>query len=168
MFFWLFGKSNKKDEPTKQSLPGTEVYYHPHLLEELLADHVDLLKLFGKIDTAYKKGDTKLTIETLNEFSNELRMHLLIENTKLYIYLRHSLADMPEQAKIARVFQQEMRGIGKVLNEFVTKFSVDSWTDEEREAFGEQLANIGGILVQRIETEEETLYPLYNEPNHFQ
>ncbi len=168
MFFWLFGKSNKKDEPTKQSLPGTEVYYHPNLLEELLSDHVDLLKLFGKIEAAYKKNDTKLTIKTLNEFSNELRMHLLIENTKLYIYLRHSLTNMPEQAKMAREFQQEMRGIGKVLNEFVTKFSVETWSDEEREEFGRRLADIGGILVHRIETEEETLYPLYKEPNHFQ
>lgn len=167
MFFGLFGRNNKKDEQIRQSLPGTEVYYHPHLLEDLLSDHIHLLDLFGKIDTAYKKGDTKLTIETLNSFSNELRAHLLVENTKLYIYLRHSLNDMPKEAQIAREFQQEMRGIGKVLNTFVTRFSCETWSDEEREEFGAQLANIGGILIQRIETEEEVLYPLYNKPSHF-
>ena len=166
--FELFGRNNKDDEQTKQSLPGTKVYYHPHLLEELLEDHVHLLNLFGKIDTAYKKGNTKLAIKTLNNFSNELRAHLLVENTKLYIYVRHSLSEKPKEARIAREFQQEMRGIGKVLNTFVTRFSTETWSDEEREEFGTQLATIGGILIQRIEAEEETLFPLYREPNFFE
>jgi hypothetical protein len=167
MFFGLFGKQKNDSEEALQSLPGTEVYFHPTLVQDLLSDHVHLLELFGKIDAANKKGNTAQTIEALNIFSNELRQHLLIENTRLYIYLRHSLANMPKEAKIAREFQQEMRGIGKVLNQFVTKFSSDTWNDEEREAFGSQLSDIGGVLIQRIETEEEMLYPLYRDPSHF-
>ena len=167
MFFGLFGNNEKSETQTKISLPGTEIYYHPHLVDDLLSDHIELLKMFGKIDAAHKKGDAKLTIQTLNDFTESLRSHLIIENTKLYIYLRHSLQEMPNEAKLAQSFQHEMRGIGKALNEFVTAFASDSWSKKESKAFGEQLSAIGEILVQRIETEEESLYPLYNEPNHF-
>ncbi|MCF6282169.1 MAG: hemerythrin domain-containing protein [Candidatus Polarisedimenticolaceae bacterium] len=167
MFFGLFGNNEKSKTQTKLALPGTEIYYHPHLVNDLLSDHVELLKMFGKIDAAHKKGNVKQTIQTLNDFTESLRSHLIIENTKLYIYLRHSLRKMPSEAKVAQGFQHEMRSIGKALNEFVTEFSSDSsWSEKKRKAFGEQLSAIGDILIQRIETEEESLYPLYNEPNH--
>jgi len=168
MLLGLFSKSGGNNKSTKQSLPGTKLYFHPQLVDDLLSDHEHLLNMFGKIDTAHKNGHAKLAIKTLHQFNELLISHLIAEHSKLYVYLRHTLPKASSEAVLIQNFQKEMRGISKVLNNFIDEFSYDEWSDEQSEAFGIQLADIGDVLIHRIGTEEETLFPLYNNPSFFE
>jgi regulator of sigma D len=165
MFFGLFNNEESLDEQEKVPLEGTKLFFYSHLIKGLLSDHVQLLDVFGKINAAYQKENTKLTIKTLHQFRNLLDDHLIVEHSKLYVYLRATLADSTKEARIIRDFQKEMRGIDKVLNDFIDAFSHEKWSSEEYADFGRQLTNIGNVLISRIETEEESLFPLYHNPH---
>ena len=144
--------------------PGTEIYYHSELVPELLDDHKQLLKLFTEIGQEYAaERFTQLPL-LLRDFGTLLREHLLKENVKLYIYLKHTLADDPESAALTQGFRSEMHGINRTVTRFLSHYILDEWDEQRRKQFGADLDAIGKVLVKRIETEESVLYPLYQPP----
>lgn len=164
--FGFFTKK-KQPEPIGDIIPGTEIHYYPDFIDQLKSDHGELLILFEEINKAHQKDNIKVTTTKLDQFSSALREHLLLENSKLYIYLRHALENDPDNAAITQAFQQEMREIGKVLNNFMNNYSETQWSESEKELFSEQLAAIGDVLTKRIKTEEAVLYPLYKPPSSY-
>ena len=154
-------------EPSEGTAPGTEIHYHSDLVPELLNDHQILLKHFGEIVEAEKRGEFHRLPDLLEEFGSVLRGHLLKENVKLYIYLQHALANDPDNAVLMQGFRTEMHGISRTVTKFLKRYGQKEWDRQRREQFGADLDKIGEVLVRRIQTEEEVLYPLYLPPESY-
>ncbi|HEC05443.1 MAG TPA: hemerythrin domain-containing protein [Thiolapillus brandeum] len=164
MFGFFRRKKQLAGGQRKGRAPGTEIYYHSELVPELLDDHKQLLKLFTEIGQEYAaERFTQLPL-LLRDFGTLLREHLLKENVKLYIYLKHTLADDPESAALTQGFRSEMHGINRTVTRFLSHYILDEWDEQRRKQFGADLDAIGKVLVKRIETEESVLYPLYQPP----
>jgi hypothetical protein len=61
----------------------------------------------------------------------------------------------------------EMGKIGRVLNDFVTRYTSSPWDTDVREALGGELHKIAEVLQIRIQQEEEVLYPMYMHPDSY-
>jgi iron-sulfur cluster repair protein YtfE (RIC family) len=141
--------------------PGTQIGYHPQLIQELEHDHQQLLAVFTQITAAHKAGDLSKTASLLNNFRSGLSAHLLKENVRLYIYLERALAKDPSSHALVHQFRTEMDGIGKAVLDFLARYRHIADDPSLAGSFGADLAAIGNVLVQRIRSEEDTLYPLY-------
>lgn len=170
LFDMLFGKKEPSPRaaapvqaPVAQAsaAPGTRIHYHADLIDKLTGDHRHLLALFGETQAAAGRGDVAAAAARLEAFRSALQGHLLTENVRLYVYLEHLLAGDPASHALIHEFRHEMDGIGKALVAFLGKYRDLATRPDLAAAFAEELAAVGGILVQRIEREEGTLYPLY-------
>lgn len=141
--------------------PGTRIHYHPELVQQLSDEHLVLLQTFGAVQAAAAGGNLVEAATLVDTFRTQLQGHLLTENVRLYIYLEHQLAQDPSSFALIHEFRQEMDGIGKVLAAFLRKYQHLAERPELATAFVDELAGIGRVLVERIQREEATLYPLY-------
>jgi len=168
LFNLLFGQRNEPAAEVppvavqeKPVAPGTNIRYHPELIDKLTGDHRMLLGLFGETSDAAARGDVAVAAERLEAFRTALQGHLLTENIRLYVYLEHLFADDPSSFSLIHSFRHEMDGIGKAVIKFLLKYEGLATRPELAEAFSQDLAAVGKVLVNRIEREEGTLYPLY-------
>ena len=167
----MFGFFNKKkgfrDEEappggaTTNYAPGTEINFHPELVPQLKKDHQNLLNLYGQIKAAFDKGDYVQVSRKLDDFRTGLQGHLLTENVRLYIYLERSLAGDETNGELMRGFRREMDGIGRTVLNFLRKYEAIGVDHELAKAFERDFAVIGQVLGERIQREENVLYPLY-------
>lgn len=97
----------------------------------------------------------------LEVFRAGIQSHLLIENVRLYIYLEHQLADDETSHRLIHDFRHEMDGIGKAVVGFLAKYKDLNVDSNLVASFGRDLEAVGKVLVDRIQREESTLYPLY-------
>ena len=171
MFSFLFGKSKKTSQKTVSNnlatAPNTAIAYDPDLIEELKQDHAALLALYKEIETQAHRNDFQAVHQTLASFKTMFHSHILQENVKLYVYLRHALETEADSQAIVSGMRREMGQIGKVVNQFIGKYSTWPWSDDLQKGFSAELAQIGAALVDRIELEEETLYTLYYPPERY-
>ena len=167
--FGFLTKKRRSKVPQRKAVtsPSEGISYDDSLIENFQDEHKSLLRLFGVIKAAAEQKDFKRVQIKLKRFTSILRGHLLTENVKLYVYLSKELANDPENKEIIMSFRREMMQIGKVVNQFVTAYSKPVWSDDMREYFLPELLAIGEVLVERIEREENTLYPLYLPKDHY-
>jgi hypothetical protein len=142
--------------------PGTAIHYHPELIGKLKQDHQALLALFGSIQAAFAAGRLQEVAGHLDAFRTGIQSHLLIENVRLYIYLEHQLAGDEASHQLIHDFRHEMDGIGKAVVGFLAKYKDLSVDTNLVASFGRDLEAVGKVLVDRIQREETTLYPLYS------
>ncbi|PKM45856.1 MAG: hemerythrin HHE cation-binding protein [Gammaproteobacteria bacterium HGW-Gammaproteobacteria-1] len=147
--------------PQYNTAPGTEIRYHPELIDQLVSDHQKLLGIYGEIEEAFAAGDYARVSDKLDEFRGGLQGHLLTENVRLYIYLDRCLAGDETNSELIRGFRREMDGIGKVAMNFLKKYEAIGVDKELAGAFAKDFATIGQVLGERIQKEEQVLYPLY-------
>ena len=173
MFGFLFRKDKPADHgsaavpsPTPKLpeavAPGTMIHYHPDLIGKLKQDHQALLALFGSIQAAFAAGRLQEVVGHLDAFRTGIQSHLLIENVRLYIYLEHQLAGDETSHQLIHDFRHEMDGIGKAVVGFLAKYKDLSVDTNLVASFGRDLEAVGKVLVDRIQREEATLYPLYS------
>ena len=141
--------------------PGTAIHYHPELIDQLKHDHQVLLTQFGAVQKAFGEGRLQAVVEHLETFRTTIQSHLLMENVRLYIYLEHQLAGDPASHKLIHDFRHEMDGIGRAVVSFLAKYKDLSVDGNLVPSFGRDLETVGKVLVDRIQREETTLYPLY-------
>lgn len=168
----MFGFFKRKKQPasapaeeTRVMAPGTQIHYNPDLVAQLQKDHQELLALYGKIKERFDQGDYKGVTQLLNVFRQALQGHLLTENIRLYIYLERSMDNDELNSDLVRGFRREMDGIAKVAMAFLKKYEMIGVDAELAKPFAAEFANLGQVLVERINREEGTLYPLYM-PNY--
>lgn len=164
----------KQAEPPRQpqaqqgTAPDTHLHYDPNLVPSLVVDHKTLLWIFGEIGAAIDQKNRALVQERLGNFGDALRGHLLKENVRFYVYLQHSLKADPDNAAIMHDFRKEMQQIGKAVADFLHKYTAEGeWDEAMWKSFQEQIDGIGKVLVKRIKTEEDVLYPLYFPPEDY-
>jgi len=168
-----FFKKNKIVEPEPAPAPkparapSEGISYDENLISTFEAEHQALLRLFVEIKEAAESNNFPIVKERLKKFTSILRGHLLTENVKLYVYLSRELAHDVENKEIIMAFRREMMQIGKAVNQFVTLYDKPIWSREMETTFLPELLAIGEVLVQRIEREESTLYPLYMPEAHY-
>lgn len=171
-FLWKRKKQATQEvarEPAKAATPaesgvaaGTQLHYDPNLVPNLVSDHRILLGIFGEIAVAMEQKNMIRTKEKLGEFGDALRGHLLKENVRFYVYLQHSLEGDAENAAIMHEFRREMQHIGKAVADFLHKYTAEGeWDGRMWQGFQQEVGGIGKVLTKRIETEENSLYPLY-------
>lgn len=149
----------------EQAVAGTQLRYDPDLISNFLDDHQMLLGIFGDIVAAMKLKNTRVVKEKLDKFGDELSAHILKENIRFYIYLQHSLSDDQENAAVMLEFRKEMQQIGKAVMDFLSRYTTGSrWDDAVWQSFEQEIGSIGQVLTQRIQREENNLYPLYMPP----
>lgn len=169
--FGLFKKQEKKKAapatPVMSQASNKGISYDQSLIDQFEAEHQSLISLFGKIKTSAESQDFKGVQKYLKKFTSVLRGHLLTENVKLYVYLSKALANDIENKEIMMTFRQEMMQIGRVVNQFVTRYEQTIWDNDMKANFLDELLAIGDVLVRRIEQEESVLYPLYMPEDHY-
>ena len=166
----MFGFFQKKDKHKAASstpqdeihtAPGTQIRFSPDLVDSLKDDHQSLLGLYGEINTAFNEKRYDDVSSQLLTFKSGLNAHLLTENVRLYIYLQHALSSDPSSSELIHGFRKEMDEIAKVAIGFLRKYEAIGVDEDLAAHFAADFATIGKVLVERIEKEENTLYPLY-------
>lgn len=155
-------QSDAATKPSFATRAGQSITYDAHLMPALLQDHQELVLLFQEVKNHAIAGNTKAAGQALQVFRSRLTEHLLIENTRLYVYLKRTLeTDEPESAALAKSFQREVHQIAQALIGFVEKYTADHEQALAEPTFILELNTIGDALSARIQREEAALYPLY-------
>lgn len=147
--------------PSVVSVAGHSIMYDPKLVESLLRDHAELGRIFGNIGEAQKTGNFADVRPLLIQFKTRLESHVLTENVRFYNYLDQSLGGDPNNAGVMHDFRREMNGIARSVVDFVRKYQSCEFTPDERHGFAAEYEAVGKILEQRLDSEENSLYPLY-------
>jgi hemerythrin-like domain-containing protein len=169
--FGFFKKKSAASEAATQeqepvhTAPGTQIRYSADLIESLQNDHQTLLNLYGEINTAFAEKRYADVSAMLTTFRGGLNAHLLTENVRLYIYLDRSLAGDATSHELIHGFRKEMDDIAKIALGFLRKYEAIGVDEDLAGHFATDFATIGKVLVERIQKEESTLYPLYM-PNY--
>ena len=95
---------------------------------------------------------------SVKKFINEYNRHILLEDTQLYIALEEMYADKKHILKTIQTIERDMNAITRAITFFERKFKTINY--ENRDIFMEEFKYIGQVLVDRVELEEERLYPL--------
>jgi hypothetical protein len=90
-----------------------------------------------------------------------LEGHLIAENVRFYNYVENSMQGDVESTALVRSFRREMNAIARGVVDFVKKYQVASFDETMRQEFMADYQTVYGLLAQRIEREESSLYPLY-------
>ncbi len=161
--FDFFKKKQKSPNSHRLShvAPGTQIHYLDNLIADLQKDHRVLLAIFKNIQLAFKEEKYNKVTEHLKQFRRKITDHLLAENVQLYIYLTHEFSQDEVTSELVKEFRHEMNDISKVVMAFLSKYETIGVDKHLAKSFARDLAAIGTALVERIEREEHTLYPLY-------
>lgn len=141
--------------------PGTQIAFDPALITRLKGEHQKLVNLFLAI-TAQVQSQQYLKVKnTMQEFLHEFNAHVLLEYTKLYVFLDYSFKNDSTTHDLIIEFRKEMNLIGKVVRSFYNNWKNVDLQSDNVGRFMAEFQQIGEVLVKRIKTEEENLYEIY-------
>lgn len=146
---------------TQPRAPGTLIGYDPLLINRLRADHQRMLGLFTQTQELLTTHDYDGVKRKLGELRVVLQDHLMTASVKFYVYVSRHLADDPAKTAIINEYRREMLSNSRQLMDFLRTYSVARLDDSFADTFQIELLVIGSALVQRIEREQSTLFPLY-------
>lgn len=163
----LFGQDDETEyhtisPPSIKPSTSRAIAYDPKLVETLHAQHGQLGALFERIGRCAERGDYAKARTLLVRFKTSLQGHILTENVRFYAYLENALSDDAENARTIHDFRKEMNQIARQVVSFV-----DTWQDSDfatttkRQQFVTHYEDVGKLLEQRLDNEENNLYPLY-------
>ena len=164
---WFRAMDRASRSATESATSDALIAYKPALVDELQAEHRELLHLYKSLVATHQRGDFDAAVSNLKRFTYALRAHLLKENLHLYVYLKHALRHDPESSALMASMRIEMGKIGRVLNDFVTRYTSSPWDLEIRQDLGGELNKTAEVLMVRIEQEEQVLYPMYLHPSRY-
>jgi hypothetical protein len=131
------------------------------LVPALKHDHKVLVQLFGQVGDQAGRGEFEQIPQMLMAFKVHLEGHLIAENVRFYNYVENTMQGDAENTALIRSFRREMNAIARGVVDFVKKYQVARFDDALRQEFMADYRTVGGLLTQRIEREEASLYPLY-------
>lgn len=164
---------SKKQHVEKKSSPkgrggserlrrGSEIRYHANLLLQLKQEHRQLLAHYSEIEMALREGRIKPFASHLKRFREQFSQHMLMEDSRLYLYLDRMFDEPGSREKeLVRRFRQEMEGLGAAIMTWLDGCLMESLDPDNIERVEEVLATIEAALSDRIRREEGQLFPLY-------
>lgn len=162
----MFGKDDDMQpmtapEPPRPVKPAA-IGYDPKLIDSLQAEHARLGALFERIGKHDKAGEYAQVRSLLAHFKSSLQAHILTENVRFYSYLENALSSDAEDARTIHDFRRDMNTIARDVVGFVKTWqNSDFATTAERQQFSADYKKVGELLEQRLDSEENSLYPLY-------
>jgi len=129
-----------------------------NLINILKNDHQNLIKIYVNIDKAMEKNDFTQAQYEVKKFISEYNKHILLEDTKLYIALEDKYREKKQILKTIEKIEKDMNSITRAITFFERKYKIIN--HDNRDIFMEELKHIGQVLTERVELEEERLYPL--------
>lgn len=155
--------SNRSEQTSDIENSIEAIPFYPKLIENLETDHQHLLSVYGKIQEALNTQQYQLIPELLSTFQDDLNAHLNTENIKFYGYLEQSLKGKIQEFKEMRAFRKEIRAIERAVIKFLQQWINTGVNSDNVTEFKAEYAAIGSALVSRIESEEKSLYTLYQQ-----
>lgn len=137
--------------------------YDAQLVPQLTHDHRELVHAYEQIGLLPERDRWDQLPARLLAFKSQLEAHLLAENVRFYNYVEYTLRDDEENFNLIRDFRREMNAIARGVIDFVKKYQQPLLSSAQRGAFLADYRHVGALLVQRIEREEGSLYPLYQD-----
>lgn len=141
--------------------PGTRIGYDPLLIQRLRADQQRMLEIFTQAQQLLSSRDYDGVKRKLGELRIALQDHLMIASVKLYVYVSRQLAHDPAKTALVNEHRRDMLDNARRIMDFLRTYSAVRLDDSFADVFQTEFLAIGAALVQRIEREETTLYPLY-------
>jgi len=129
-----------------------------NIISILKDDHKRLIDIYVKIDKAMDKNDFVLAQHEVANFVREYNKHILLEDTQLYVALEEKYQDKKHILKTIKAISKDMNAITRAITFFERKYKEINYNN--RDIFMEEFKHIGSVLTQRVELEEERLYPL--------
>lgn len=164
VFSWLFeNKANKKNtvETLKRELASSEIRYDSSLVTALKDDHQQLLRMYVEIKQNAEAGQYERIGLGLRDFKHALQSHLVVENIRFYVYLQQYFASDMAASSLISDLRHDMDGIANAVIRFIYRYEYAEFNAEMIDKFLSEFAEIGKVLVQRIQTEESKLYTIY-------
>lgn len=124
-------------------------------------DHNTMLSAVEELRRLVQGGVAKnadAITSALVSMSGAIKLHLSAEDSFLYPTLAKS--KNPEVAKVGAKFQSEMGGIAAAYGAFAGKWNVSSKVAADPDGFKDNANAIFKALHQRIQAENQELYPL--------
>jgi hemerythrin-like domain-containing protein len=137
--------------------------YDSSLIPSLKHDHHNLVEMYEQIGRLAEMGRFRELPATLVAFKTALESHVISENVRFYNYVENSLSGDDENIQLIRSFRKEMNAIARGVVDFVKKYQRYDFDETMRQSFLREYAAVGGLLAQRIQREENNLYPLYQQ-----
>ena len=141
--------------------PGTSIGYDPLLINRLKSDQQRLLDVFTQAQLLLTNGDYNGVRRKLAELRITLQDHLMTASVKFYVYISRQVAGDPAKAALVGTHRREMLENSRKLMDFLRTYSGAPLDDGNAALFQTELLVIGAALVQRIEREQTSLFPLY-------
>lgn len=141
--------------------PGTSIGYDPLLINRLKSDQQRMLDLFTQAQLLLTSGDYSGVRHRLGELRVVLQDHLMTASVKFYVYISRQVASDSAKALLVNTHRREMLENSRKLMDFLRTYSGAPLDDGNAALFQTELLVIGAALVQRIEREQTSLFPLY-------
>ena len=136
--------------------------YNPLLINQLKNDHKKLFDIYSELYNIFvSNSDHKEIYNKLHQLKAMLSMHIGFEDTLLYSYLNSRYENDSNKLDFIANSDKEMKSISVVALSFIDECSIPELYNKHRDKFKEELEMIGDVLVERVEFEEDRLYPLY-------
>ena len=146
---------------TRSSIMERE--YNPSLINQLKNDHKKLFDIYSELYNIFtSNSDHKEISNKLHQLKVMLSMHIGFEDTLLYSYLNNRYENDSNKLDFIANADKEMKSISVVALSFIEECSIPELYNKHRDKFKEELKMIGDVLVDRVEFEEDRLYPLYS------
>ncbi len=130
-------------------------------IKKFKKDHDDILALVAQLRKTTQTGiveNANVIAQQIRTMSAMIKLHLTAEDQTLYPAFARS--QTPSISKIGEQFQMEMGGIASAYMEFARKWAIGSTVSGNPESFKEEANHIFKALHQRIQKENQELYPL--------
>lgn len=130
-------------------------------IAELKEQHENIRLLIDSIKELINRDEliTQFEVSFINKLNASVKEHLESEDKYLY----PALMQKPDQKvrDIAKRFVSHMNGVTNSFNEYVDKFNVEGAIIGQEHVFIIETQFILSLLSNRIQLEEEYLFPLY-------
>jgi Hemerythrin HHE cation binding domain len=129
------------------------------LIDTLKKQHQELVRIAGQLDVMLERGDEAGAHGLLSSLGQQLRTHLALEDQEIYPGLIRAAQESGDERmrETAKMFANNMQRITDSLRDFLMRHEKDFHLDR----FQAGWSTLRIVLATRIESEEKTLYPLY-------
>lgn len=114
--------------------------------------------ILGNIKSSTVERNVNEIVRNINTITGKLKIHLLNEDKYLYPKLLNS-SDSALNIFGNRYFE-EMKEVTQVYENYKSKYNTATKIKENIEEFNKETTEVFKVLANRIEKEEEELYPL--------
>ena len=133
-----------------------------NIVSVLIKQHRDLQgEVNFVLDLIDNNFDSPKIVASLTEFKKDLDSHVELEKS-FYEELLRKMENAGQDTKNTRIFMGEMIGIGKIIYDFLDRYNVAKYVEDNKESFSFEMKKIKETLWLRIESEEEGVYVSYN------